>query len=82
MLLKTVSDQKAQIAQLEKENKQIKGQLQGENQADDSFQKTPEIAKIANYLAEDGSDPSELKEKIDEYIKDIDQCIAFINRQL
>ena len=81
-LLKTISDQRNQIAHLEKENAQIKVRLEEKKQQADSFQKTTEIAKIANYLADDGSNPSELKEKLDEYIKGIDQCITFINRQL
>jgi hypothetical protein len=43
-----------------------------------NFQNTDNIAKIVNTIAADAASATELKLKINEYIKEIDKCIAYL----
>lgn len=43
-----------------------------------NFQNRDNIAKIVNTIAADAADATELKLKINEYIREIDKCIAYL----
>jgi len=43
-----------------------------------NFQNTDNIVKIVNTIAADAANATELKLKINEYIREIDKCIAYL----
>ena len=43
-----------------------------------NFQNQDNIAKIVNTIAADAANATELKLKINEYIREIDKCIAYL----
>jgi hypothetical protein len=63
---------------LEKENRQL--QLERQQLKDDlqSFQNQGKIGKIVGRLEDDGSETKELKNMLDKYITEIDQCLDFL----
>lgn len=58
------------------------GELQGVIHKKDAeiknFQNRDNIAKIVNTIAADAANATELKLKINEYIREIDKCIAYL----
>ncbi len=45
-----------------------------------NFQKQFNITKIVHSIGADGKETAKLKEKIEEYIQDIDKCIAYLSQ--
>ena len=60
-------------------NKQLKIQLERQNEEIKNFQNQHKISKIVSSLAESTHNSAELKLKINEYIKEIDKCIAHLS---
>jgi hypothetical protein len=48
----------------------------------EGFQYQEEISKIVSSVADGNEAKEELKDKIDTYIKEIDNCINFLNKAL
>ncbi len=71
---------KTQIAQLNAENESLKAEMKAKEEQIDGFQNKIKISKIVNSIDTEGRDTSELKRKIDVYIKEIDKCIAHISK--
>ena len=65
---------------LEQQKKEIEDQLNARNEQIQSFQNQIKISKIAGSVGADRKDASELKKKIDEYIGEIDRCIAHLSQ--
>ncbi len=63
------------------ENQQLKVQIAQKDTLLENFQNQSEITKIVEYL-EGEEDPLKLREKIDEYLVEIDHCISYLNKQL
>lgn len=61
------------------ENNQLKATIKAKDEQVSNFQNSMKISKIAN-IADTEGDPSELRKKIDEYIKEIDLCIAHLSK--
>ena len=80
LLLSEHQKMKAQITQLMSENEGLKSEIQAKDQQIDSFQNKIKISKIVNSIDTEGKDTSDLKRKIDVYIKEIDKCIAHVSR--
>ena len=71
---------KDELKGLRSENQQLKAALKGRDEQIASFHKQLKITKIVdNINPEDGS-VLELKKKVDEYIREIDKCIAHLSR--
>ena len=70
---------KSEIEKLKQENKELKITIKEKNENIDNFQYQVKISKIAKKLAVENERSNELKDKIDEYIKEINNCIAFLN---
>ena len=71
---------KEEVAGLKVENQELKTNLKGRDEQMLHFRNQIKITKIVdNINPEDGS-VSELKKKVDEYIREIDKCIAHLGR--
>ena len=74
---KTLKDE---IRSLKLENHELKSGLRARDEQISNFKNQIKITKIVDYIdPEDGSN-SELKKKVDEYIREIDKCIAHLSR--
>ncbi len=72
----------ADYAALTEENKKLKSLLEEKNHQLNDFQYKAKISKIVQYLAVDDLSADELRTKIDEYIKEIDNCLAYLSREV
>jgi len=71
---------KEEIKTLKSENQELKAGLKGRDEQLSDFKNQIKISKIVdNINPEDGS-VSELKKKVDDYIREIDKCIAYLSR--
>ncbi len=71
---------KEEIRSLKTENQELKTGLKGRDEQLSNFKNQIKISKIVdNINPEDGS-VSELKKKVDDYILEIDKCIAYLSR--
>ena len=71
---------KEEIKTLKTENQELKSGLKGRDEQLYNFKNQIKISKIVdNINPEDGS-VSELKKKVDDYIREIDKCIAYLSR--
>jgi hypothetical protein len=71
---------KEQVKTLKLENHDLKSSLKGRDDQLVNFKNQIKITKIAdNINPEDGS-VTELRKKVDEYIREIDKCIAHLSR--
>ena len=71
---------KEELAGLKVENQDLKTNIRGRDEQLLNFRNQIKITKIVdNINPEDGS-VSELKKKVDEYIREIDKCIAHLSR--
>jgi len=64
--------------ELQSENLRLKNQILQKEEEVRNFQNQEKISKIVTSIADDTYRKTELKLKINEYIKEIDKCIAFI----
>lgn len=65
---------------VKEENRELVELIQRKDGLISDFQNREKINKIANSVTEEGSErTTELKKKINEYIKEIDRCIAHIS---
>ena len=71
---------KEEIKNLKAENQELKSAIKVRDEQISSFHNQLKITKIVDNLnTEDGS-VLELKKKVDEYIREIDKCIAHLSR--
>ncbi len=71
---------KDEIKSLKTENQELKSGLKGRDEQLSNFKNQIKISKIVdNINPEDGS-VSELKKKVDDYIREIDKSIAYLSR--
>jgi hypothetical protein len=71
---------KEELSGLKVENQELRNNLRGRDEQLLNFRNQIKITKIVdNINPEDGS-VSELKRKVDEYIREIDKCIAHLSR--
>ncbi|MEJ2005511.1 MAG: hypothetical protein P8X57_11225 [Cyclobacteriaceae bacterium] len=68
-----------ELSQIQTENEGLRAELKERDELISNFQNKFKISKIVNSIDTEGHDTSELKRKIDEYIKEIDRCIAHIS---
>ena len=81
LLLKEHKSIKEENAFLKRENQEIKQVLHEKEDQINSFQNQIKISKIVDSIAveNDQESAAELKIKINEYIKEIDKCIAHLS---
>ncbi|HEY4654505.1 MAG TPA: hypothetical protein VIH22_08320 [Cyclobacteriaceae bacterium] len=80
MLISEHKSLKEELKGLKTENQDLKTALKVRDDQIAGFHNQLKISKLADSLRpEDGSVP-ELKKKVDEYIREIDKCIAHLSR--
>ncbi len=70
---------KSELSASQKENKGLKALVDKQNEDIKNFQNQEKITKIVSSMADGTQVNTELKLKINEYIKEIDRCIVFLN---
>lgn len=80
VLLNAHQGLKEEVKRLKLENQELKGSLKMRDEQISNFTNQIKITKIVdNINPEDGSS-SELKRKVDDYIREIDKCIAHLSK--
>lgn len=80
VLLNEHKNLKLDVTNLKSENSELKQHLRDRDEQLDGFRNQIKITKIVdNIHPEDGS-VSELRKTVDDYIREIDKCIAHLSR--
>ncbi|ELR69459.1 Hypothetical protein C900_04991 [Fulvivirga imtechensis AK7] len=80
LLIGDYKNLKLELNQLKNENDELKSLVRDKEQQISSFQNKIKISKIVNEIDTGEGNTSELKRKIDDYIKEIDKCIAHLSK--
>lgn len=79
-LVKSYELVKEEMRLVKEENRELVELIQRKDALITDFQNREKINKIASSVTEEGTERStELKKKINEYIKEIDRCIAHLS---
>ena len=78
-LIKAYELEKAKSAQLLDTNKSLEQEIEALKGKISDFQNQDKIAKIVSSTTVEKDESVELKNKLDEYIKEIDRCIAHLS---
>src|SRR5258705_13924847 len=71
---------KEEIHRLKMENYELKSDLKRRDDQLSNFKNQIKITKIVDHMNPEDGSASELKRKVDEYIREIDKCIAYLSR--
>ncbi|UII27115.1 hypothetical protein LVD15_01430 [Fulvivirga maritima] len=71
---------KLEISKLQEENQELHTVLKQKDEQINNFQNKIKISKIVNNIDTEEGNTSELKRKIDDYIKEIDKCIVHLSK--
>jgi len=71
---------KEELKSLKIENQELKSAVKVRDEQLSNFKNQIKITKIADSINPEDGSISELKRKVDEYIREIDQCIAHLSR--
>lgn len=80
LLLGEFSSIKEENKRLLKENEKLVAENKFKEEQIKNFQNRIKISKIVDYMSAEGEKSAELKTKINEYIKEIDRCIAHLSK--
>jgi len=78
-----LNDQKAlkdEIRTIKLENHELRTDLRKRDEQMANFKNQIKITKIVDYINPEDESISELKRKVEEYIREIDKCIAHVSR--
>lgn len=79
LLTKKLEASHFMIDELQKENLLLKNQAGSQNEELKSFKNREKISKIVEGVTGSDEKGAQLKQKINEYIKEIDKCIAYLS---
>ena len=71
---------KEEVKALKKENQDLRAAVKVRDEQIVGFHNQLKITKIVDSLSPEDGSVSELKKKVDEYIREIDKCIAHLSR--
>ena len=71
---------KEEVQQLKQQNLDLKGELLRKNEQIGSFQNNLKISSIVDSMVVKDNNTSELKQVINDYIKEVDKCIAQLSQ--
>jgi TolA-binding protein len=77
-LITRFTDVQQKLVQAQDEIKFLEGLLDEKEQQIKNFQNQENIVKIVNTIAGNTANSTELKLKLNEYIREIDKCIAYL----
>lgn len=80
ILLNEHKNLKDTIIELKAQNEALQDQVKQKTEQVASFQNQIKISRIAGSVGADRGDASELKKKIDDYVDEIDKCIAHLSQ--
>ncbi|MBS1505348.1 MAG: hypothetical protein JSS79_01770 [Bacteroidetes bacterium] len=80
ILLNEHKSLKDEIRTIKLENHELRTDLRKRDEQLTSFKNQIKITKIVDYINPEDEGISELKRKVDEYIREIDKCIAHVSR--
>jgi chromosome segregation ATPase len=80
MLLNDHKALKDEIRTIKLENHELRTDLRKRDEQLANFKNQIKITKIVDYINPEDESISELKRKVDEYIREIDKCIAHVSR--
>ena len=80
VLLTEHKNLKDEVKSLKNENQALRQSVQQRDEQLDNFTNQIKITKIVNRLNPEDGSTSELKKKVDEYIREIDTCIAHLSQ--
>ena len=71
---------KEEIKTLKTENQELKTGIHSRDEQLANFKNQIKISKIVDNINPEDGNVSELKKKVDDYIQEIDRCIAYFSR--
>ncbi|MFM7486117.1 MAG: hypothetical protein ACKO13_04250 [Cytophagales bacterium] len=71
---------KNEVKRLKLENAELRADLHRRDDQLSNFKNQIKITKIVDHINPEDGSASELKRKVDEYIREIDKCIAHLSR--
>ena len=71
---------KDELRVIKLENHDLKGSLKTRDDQLSNFKNQIKITKIVDQINPEDGSASELKRKVDEYIREIDKCISYLSR--
>ena len=71
---------KDEVKGLKKENQDLRSAVRVRDEQIAGFNNQLKITKIVDSLNPEDGSVSELKKKVDDYIREIDKCIAYLSR--
>jgi len=80
ILLGEYATAREELSLLKKENAELVQVVKLRDEQLNNFQNQIKISKIVNSIEADGIEASGLKAKINEYIREIDKCIAHLSK--
>ena len=79
VLIKDYYSLKENIQLIQNENQELKKTVAQKQQQLDQFQNRAKIGKLVSNIGTDEIEAVDMKRKLDEYIKEIDKCIAYLS---
>lgn len=80
VLLNEHKNLKLEVKSLKDENQELLNSIKMRDDQLDNFTNQIKITKIVSRLSPEERNASELKKKVDEYIREIDTCIAHLSQ--
>ena len=80
MLLNDHKTLKDEMRTIKLENHELRTDLRKRDEELSNFRNQVKITKIADYISPEDESISELRKKVDDYIREIDKCIAHVSR--
>lgn len=80
VLLNEHKSVKDEVKRLKLENQELRSDLNRRDDQLSNFKNQIKITKIVDHINPEDGSVSELKRKVDEYIREIDKCIAHLSR--
>jgi chromosome segregation ATPase len=80
MLLTEHKNLKEELKSLKSENQDLKAAIRARDEQITGFHNQLKITKLVDSLHPEDGSVSEMKKKVDEYIREIDKCIAHLSR--
>jgi chromosome segregation ATPase len=80
ILINEYSTLKQEVNQLKSENEELHNTIKIKDNQLNSFQNKIKISKIVDYVSTGENNIPELKQKIDDYINEIDKCILLLSK--
>lgn len=71
---------KDEMRSIKLENHELRTDLRKREEQLSNFKNQVKITKIADYISPEDESISELRKKVDDYIREIDKCIAHVSR--